>query len=122
MTGRKEWASDDILTAADIMGYLMDQSVTIWANSTARNSGILAPVEGQISYLQDANKFEAYNGSAWVDQASLGGTAVAATVAGTATYAINAGTAIGATRLNGLTIFTGASTPAANAVNDLWFN
>ena len=119
MTGRKEWASDDILSAADIMGYLMDQSVTIWTNSTARNSGILAPIEGQISYLQDANKFQAYDGAGWVDQASLGGTAVAATVAGTATYAINAGTA---TRLNGLSIFTGAATPTANAVDDLWFN
>lgn len=118
MTGRKTWASDDILSAADIMGYLMDQSVTIWSNSTARNSGILAPIEGQISYLQDANKFEAYNGSAWVDQASLGGTAVAATVAGTATYAINAGTA---TRLNGITIFNSSSTPTANATGDLWF-
>lgn len=118
MTGRKEWASDDILSAADIMGYLMDQSVTIWANSSARNSGILAPIEGQIAYLQDANKYEAYNGSAWVDQASLGGTAVAATVAGTATYAINAGTA---TRLNGITIFNSSTTPTANATGDLWF-
>lgn len=118
MTGRKTWASNDILSSADIMGYLMDQSVTIWANSTARNSGILSPIEGQISYLQDADKFQAYNGSAWVDQASLGGTAVAATVAGTATYAINAGTA---TRLNGITIFNSATTPTANATGDLWF-
>jgi hypothetical protein len=122
MTGRKEWAADDVLSAADLEGYLMDQAVTIWANSSARNSGILAPIEGQISYLQDTNIFQAYSGSAWVDQNSLGGTATYATNAGTAVYATNAGTAVGATRLNGLTIFTGASTPTANAVNDLWFN
>lgn len=121
MTGRKTWASDDILSAADIMGYLMDQSVTIWANSTARNSGILAPIEGQIAYLQDANKFEAYSGAAWVDQNSLGGTATAATVAGTATYAISAGTAVNATRLNGITVFNSSTTPTANATGDLWF-
>ena len=112
MTGRKTWASDDILSAADIMGYLMDQSVTIWTNSTARNSGILAPIEGQISYLQDANKFEAYNGSAWVDQASLGGSAV---------YATTAGTAVNADKVSNITIFNSSSTPTANATGDLWF-
>ncbi len=106
MTGRKEWASDDILSAADIMGYLMDQSVTIWSNSTARNSGILAPIEGQIAYLQDANKFQAYNGSAWVDQASLGGTATVA---------------LSSDKLNGRTVFVQSGTPTANATGDLWF-
>lgn len=121
MTGRKTWASDDVLTAADIMGYLMDQSVTIWANSAARNSGILSPIEGQIAYLQDANKFEAYNGSAWVDQASLGGTAVYATTAGTAVYSTSAGTAVNATKVSNITIFNSSTTPTANATGDLWF-
>lgn len=121
MTGRKTWASDDILTAADIMGYLMDQSVTIWSNASARNSGILSPIEGQITYVQDANLFQAYNGSAWVDQASLGGTATAALVAGTATYATSSGTAVNSTRLNGITIFNSSTTPTANATGDLWF-
>ena len=109
MTGRKEWASDDILSAADIMGYLMDQSVTIWANSSARNSGILAPIEGQIAYLQDANKFEAYNGAAWVDQNSLGGTASVAS------------SALTADKLNGRTVFVQSATPTALATGDLWF-
>lgn len=106
MTGRKEWASDDILSAADIMGYLMDQSVTIWSNASARNSGILAPVEGQICYLQDANKFEAYNGAAWVDQVSLAGTPAVAT---------------SADKLNGRTVFVQSATPTALATGDLWF-
>jgi hypothetical protein len=118
MTGRKAWVSDEVLSAADLNNYLMDQAVTIWANASARNSGILSPINGQISYLQDTSKFQAYNGSAWVDQASLGGTAVYATSAGTAVYATNAGTA---TRLNGITIFNSSSTPTANAAGDLWF-
>mgnify|MGYP007100060944 CR=1 FL=1 len=118
MVGRKEWAADDVLSAADLEGYLMDQAVTIWSNSSARNSGILAPIEGQISYLQDSNIFQAYSGSAWVDQGSLSGTPNFATTAGTATYATNAGTA---TRLNGITIFNSSSTPTANATGDLWF-
>jgi hypothetical protein len=118
MVGRKEWAADDVLSAADLEGYLMDQAVTIWANSSARNSGILAPIEGQISYLQDTNLFQAYSGSAWVDQGSLSGTPNYATTSGTAVYATNAGTA---TRLNGITIFNSSTTPTANATGDLWF-
>ena len=106
MVGRKEWAADDVLSAADLESYLMDQAVTIWANSTVRNSGILAPIEGQISYLQDSNIFQAYSGSAWVEQNSLGGTANAA---------------LTADKLNGRTVFVQAGTPTAFATGDLWF-
>ena len=112
MVGRKEWAADDVLSAAEVVGYLMVLDVTIWANSSARNSGILAPIEGQISYLQDTNLFQAYNGSAWVDQVSLGGTAV---------YATSAGTAVNANKVGNITIFNSATTPTANAAGDLWF-
>ena len=121
MVGRKEWAADDVLSAADLEGYLMDQAVTIWANATVRNSGILAPIEGQISFLQDTNLFQAYSGTAWVDQNSLGGTAVAATTAGTATYATTAGTAVNANKVGNITIFNSSTTPTANATGDLWF-
>lgn len=124
MVGRKEWNADDVLSAADLEGYLMDQAVTIWSNSTTRNSGILAPIEGQISYLQDVNLFQAYNGSAWVDQNSLGGTAVAATsslTAGTATYSVTSGTAVNANKVGNITIFNSSTTPTANATGDLWF-
>lgn len=65
MTGRKEWAADDILSAADLESYLMDQVVTIWSNATARNSGILAPIEGQMCYLQDTSRYYSWDGSAW---------------------------------------------------------
>lgn len=104
MVGRKTWASDDILTAADIMGYLMDQAVTIWANSSARASGILSPVEGMLSYLQDTNLYYRYDGSAWVELA--------------VSSATNANT------VNGYKVFSTAGTatpPTASAVGDVWF-
>jgi len=106
MVGRKEWAADDVLSAADLEGYLMDQAVTIWANASARNSGILAPIAGQICYLQDSSSFQAYNGSAWVAQVSLAGTPAVATSADT---------------LNGRTVFVQSATPTALATGDLWF-
>lgn len=120
MTGRKEWAADDVLSAADLEGYLMDQAVTIWANASARNSGILAPIEGQISYLQDTNIFQAYSGAAWVNQNSLGGTATYATTSGTAVYATTSGTAVNANKVGNITIFNSSTTPTANATGDLW--
>jgi hypothetical protein len=45
----------------------MQQSVMVFASSAARTSaisGILA--EGMVTYLQDTNSLEYYNGSAWV--------------------------------------------------------
>lgn len=101
MVGRKEWAADDVLSAADLEGYLMDQVVTIWANASARNSGILAPIEGQLCYLQDTNLFYRWDGSAWVG--------------------LYASTAGDSAKVAGITIFNSSSTPTANATGDLWF-
>lgn len=134
MTGRKVWAADDVLTAADIMGYLMDQSVTIWSSSTTRNAGILSPIEGNVTYLQDVNQFQQWNGSSWVgfnaqtatsatsaNYATTSGTAVYSSTSGTATYAPSAGTAYSATRVNNVKVFVQSGTPTAEGAGDLWF-
>lgn len=128
MTGRKVWAADDVLTAADIMGYLMDQSVTIWSSSSTRNSGILSPIEGNITYLQDVNQFQQWNGSAWIGfnaqtagSATTAGTAVYSTTSGTAVYATTSGTAANATKVNNFKVFVQAGTPTATGTGDLWF-
>ena len=65
--GYKLFATGDVLTAAQVNTYLMQQSVMVFASSAARTSaisGILA--EGMVTYLQDTNSLEYYNGSAWV--------------------------------------------------------
>lgn len=116
MTGRKTWVSDEILSAADLNGYLMDQAVTIWANSGARASGILSPIEGQLSYLQDTDLYYRWNGASWAEL-----TVTNATNATNATYATTAGTAVSANKVANITIFNSSSTPTANAAGDLWF-
>ena len=66
--GYKLFATGDVLTAAQVNTYLMQQTVMVFASSAARTtalSGVLA--EGMLSYLQDTDKVEVYNGSAWVD-------------------------------------------------------
>jgi len=64
--GRKVWAADEILAAADLQDYIQDQTVMRFANSSARASGILSPTEGMVTYLDDANALFVYDGSAWV--------------------------------------------------------
>ena len=77
--GRKVFAANEVLTAADVNGYLMDQSVMVFADAAARTSAIAAPSEGMPSYLIDTSSFEIYDGSAWA-----GGGDITSVVAGTA--------------------------------------
>ena len=69
--GYKLFNTGDVLTAAQVNTYLQEQTVMVFASSTARTtalSGVLA--EGMMSYLQDTNSVEVYNGSSWVALAS----------------------------------------------------
>lgn len=75
MAGRKVWAADEILAAADLQSYIQDQVVFVYANASARTSGILAPTEGMVSYLQDTNLLYFFDGSSWVEVAPNVGTA-----------------------------------------------
>jgi hypothetical protein len=63
--GYKEFATGDVLTAADANGYLASQVVMVFASAAARTSAIASPQEGMISYLKDTNSTEYYSGSAW---------------------------------------------------------
>ncbi len=65
--GYKLFATGDVLTAAQVNTYLMQQTVMVFASSAARTtalSGVLA--EGMVSYLSDTNVLEVYDGAAWI--------------------------------------------------------
>jgi len=67
MAGYHLFASGEVLTAANANGYLMNQTVMVFASAAARTSalaGVLA--EGMASYRTDSHVLEYYNGSAWV--------------------------------------------------------
>ena len=71
--GYKLFATGDVLTAAQVNTYLNEQTVMVFADSAARTtalSGVLA--EGMMSYLQDTNAVEVYNGSSWVNVGNAG--------------------------------------------------
>ena len=63
--GFKTFTTGEVLTAADVNGYLM-QGVLVFASSAARAAAITSPQEGQYSYLKDTNSTEYYDGAAWI--------------------------------------------------------
>lgn len=87
--GRKTFSPGDVLTSSDVQGYLMDQSVMVFAGTAARASAIPSPSAGMVAY-STATGLQVYNGSAFVDastgygSAAGGASSTAITVAGTA--------------------------------------
>jgi len=63
--GFKTFTTGEVLTAADVNGYLM-QGVLVFADAAARTSAITSPQEGQYSFLKDTNALEYYDGASWV--------------------------------------------------------
>ena len=75
--GAKLFVSGDVLTAAQVNTYLMDQAVMRFADAAARTAafggaGEPTLAEGMVTYLMDTNAVQVYDGSAWV---SIGGAA-----------------------------------------------
>lgn len=71
--GFKDFTVGQVLTSAQVDGYLMQQTVMVFADSSARTtalSGVVA--EGMFSYLKDTNSTEYYDGSAWVSVSNPG--------------------------------------------------
>ena len=71
--GYKSFSAGDVLTAAQVQGYLQDQAVMRFADSTARASAIGTAnfTEGMISYLDNTNQVEYYSGSTWASIAPV---------------------------------------------------
>jgi hypothetical protein len=80
--GRKVWSAGDVVAAADVQGYLQDQSVMVFADATARTAALAAPTEGMVTFLQDTDALEYFDGSAFVGVSNPGD--ITAVTAGTA--------------------------------------
>ena len=64
-SGYRTFVSGEVLTAANLQGYLADQAVMVFANATARDSAITSPADGMICYLEDTGYYQAYESSTW---------------------------------------------------------
>lgn len=64
--GFKTFANGDILTAADVNGYLM-QNVWVFASTAARDAAVTAPQQGNMAYTKDTDTIWKYTGSTWTN-------------------------------------------------------
>jgi hypothetical protein len=62
----KVFTNGSTLQASEINDNLMRQSVMVFSNAAARTAAITVPLEGMLTWLEDLNRYESYNGSAWV--------------------------------------------------------
>jgi hypothetical protein len=80
--GYKVFTAGEVLTAANVNGYLMEQSVMVFAGTAARGSALgTAVAEGMVAYLSDTNTLQYYDGSAWQNVSQPGD--ITAVTAGT---------------------------------------
>ena len=104
--GFKTFTTGEVLTAADVNGYLM-QGVLVFADAAARTSAITSPQEGQYSFLKDTNALEYYDGASWVG-APVGDIT-----------AVNAGTGISGGGSSGSVTITNSMATEITAKGDL---
>ena len=66
-SGFKVFTAGDVLTAADVNNYIMQQQVGVLASAAARGSAITSPNEGQFAFLKDTDTLTFYDGTDWTD-------------------------------------------------------
>jgi hypothetical protein len=108
VAGRKTFVSGEILTAADVNGFLMDQAVQVYDDATARDTALPSPVEGQIVYLKDNDTVQKFDGS---DFLPVGGLVATKSVLKTDTFTASV-TQGGNADVTGLSITHEVSNPA----------
>ena len=114
--GRKVWNALDVLAAADVNGYLMDQTIMVFNSAAARAASIGTPVPGMASYRLDSNVTEMYNGSTWVSAHSLGGSVPGSLVTGTVAGVINTANVVNAYTSSTATAYTYQASDHGNTI------
>ena len=63
--GFKVFENGAVLTAAEVMGFMMRQQVCVFDDEAARDEAITAPEHGQFAFLRDSNSIVFYDGVNW---------------------------------------------------------
>ena len=69
----RDFQINEILTAANVNTYLMNQTIMTFADATARDAALTSPSEGMFAYLSGTNLLTFYDGAAWQEFTSGGG-------------------------------------------------
>ncbi len=75
MSGYRTWTPGEVITASNVQSYLQDQTVMVFASDSVRSTAVIVPTEGMLSWVEDNNRYEYYDGSSWVQLSITGGTA-----------------------------------------------
>jgi hypothetical protein len=105
--GFKNFQTGEVLTSADVNGYLM-QGVLVFASEAARDAAITSPQEGQFAYTKDNNSLWYYTGSAWAASGATGDI-----------EGVTAGTGISGGGTSGTVTITNSMATAIDAKGDL---
>ena len=66
--GYKLFASGDVLTASDVNTYLQEQTIMVFASTSARDTALNSvKSEGMFVYITGTNTLQFYDGSSWTD-------------------------------------------------------
>lgn len=68
--GFKTFTVGEVLTATNVNTYLMQQTVMVFADASARSTAITSPSEGMVTYLSDSDTLWYYDGSNWLQLTS----------------------------------------------------
>jgi hypothetical protein len=69
--GFKDFATGEVLTAADVDGYLM-QGIWVFDDAADRDAAVTSPEEGNFAFLKDTNVTTYYTGSTWANLDTTG--------------------------------------------------
>ena len=105
--GFKTFNTGDVLSAADVNGYLM-QGVLVFASTAARDAAITSPQEGQFAFTKDTNGLWFYDGAVWVASGATGDI-----------EGVTAGTGISGGGTSGTVTITNSMATAIDAKGDL---
>lgn len=109
---RKVFVNGNVLTDTDLNTYLMNQAVMTFASSAARSSAIGTATEGMVTYLEDSNSVEVYDGAAWGTVFPTQGD-ISAVTAG---YGLSGGGSSGSVTITAGTTVTSSTATAYTAV------
>jgi hypothetical protein len=67
MSGFRTWTPAEVIRADDVQDYLQNQTVMVFASDAVRSTAIVVPLEGMLSWVEDDNKYQYYDGASWED-------------------------------------------------------